>query len=78
MASKEVGTDAECACSFLKWRFAGCHGSIMQLGARLLMIWVPILGQPAREFVDMRGLEKPPEDLLLRRPRTVIMSVDGP
>ena len=50
----------------------------MQLGARLLMIWVPILGQPAREFVDMRGLEKPPEDLLLRRPRTVIMSVDGP
>jgi len=30
-----------------------------------------------REFVDMRGLEKPPEDLLLRRPRTVIMSVDG-
>lgn len=30
-----------------------------------------------REFVDLRGLEKPPEDLLLRRPRTVIMSVDG-
>ena len=32
---------------------------------------------PGREFVDLRGLEKPPEDLLLRRPRTVIMSVDG-
>ena len=34
-------------------------------------------GANAREFVDLRGLEKPPEDLLLRRPRTVIMSVDG-